>query len=127
MRVGDPVVLENTPTGRLMIGEIVESTWEGERFQARQRGAAGADWLNLAPDGSGRVDVRLTLETHDAALVFVNYTGRFDPASGTAYTTPQFTTGDARYAWMNRIQAVGKASFDAEKREVHYPMIYELR
>jgi len=33
---------------------------------------------------------------------------------------------DPRYAWMNRIQAVGRATFDAEKLIVHYPMIYEL-
>ena len=62
------IVLEDTPTGTLMVGEIRDSRFDGERLRARQRGRAAADWLSVAPDGSATVDVRLTLETHDGAL-----------------------------------------------------------
>ena len=127
LQVGELISLENTPTGSLRIGEIVQSSWQGERFRARQRGRAAADWLDMAPDGTASVDVRLVVETHDGALVYVTYGGRFDAERGVAYSAPVFRTGDPRYAWMNRIQAVGRATFDAEKLTVHYPMIYELR
>ena len=83
--------------------------------------------MNLAPDGTGIVDVRMTLETDDGALVFVEYSGRTDMTTGIAYTAPTFRTGDDRYRWMNGIQAVGKGYFDAEAMRVTYPMIYELR
>jgi hypothetical protein len=32
------------------------------------------------------------------------------PAPATIYVTPRFETGDERYAWLNRIQAVGKGT-----------------
>ena len=125
--VSEAIVLENTPTGTLMIGEINASRWEGERFRAALRGAAAADWLSVAPDGTATVDVRLTLETDDGALVFVSYEGRSHLDTGNAYTTPRFRTGDPRYAWMNRVQAVAKGRWDSDAMRVTYPMVYELR
>ena len=127
IEVGEAIVLENTPTGTLMVGEIRDSRWEGERFRARQRGRAAADWLSVAPDGTATVDVRLTLETHDGALVFVEYTGRSHLDTGAAYAAPQFRTGDPRYAWLNRIQAVAKGVWDGDAMVMSYPVIYEMR
>jgi hypothetical protein len=127
IRVGEVVTLEGTPSGTLMIGELASSRWEGERLRARQRGRAAADWLLLSPDGTGRVDVRMTLETDDGALLFVEYTGRFDPGTGRAWSTPTFRTGDPRYAWLNRVQAVAKGFFDAQAMTLTYPVVYELR
>jgi len=65
------------------------------------------------PEGTGTVDVRATLQTDDGAIIFVQYNGRLDASQGlqfpmTAYVAPLFETGDERYAWLNRIQAVGK-------------------
>lgn len=127
IEVSEAIVLENTPTGTLMVGEIADSRWEGERLRARQRGRAAADWLLVAPDGTASIDVRLTLETHDGALLFVEYTGRSRPESGAAYATPLFRTGDPRYAWLNRIQAVAKGTWDGESMVMRYPMVYEMR
>ena len=46
--------------------------------------------------------------------VFVQYNGRFDlsdpAAPGPVYTTPRFETGDPRYAWLNKVQAVMKGA-----------------
>lgn len=125
--IGEAVVLEGTPTGTLMVGEVSDSHWEGERFSARQRGRAAADWLNVAPDGTAVIDVRMTVETDDGAIVFIEYGGRSNLETGVAYATPTFRTGDARYQWMNRIQTVTKGHFDATAMTMTYPMIYELR
>ena len=119
--------LEGTPQGNLMIGEIGDSIWEGERFSARQKGAAAADWLNVTPDGTAHVDVRLTLETADGGLVFVEYTGRTDLETGYAYSCPTFRTGVPDLLWLNRIQTVAKGIFDPGEMSVTYPEIYELR
>ena len=127
MEVGEAIVLENTPTGTLMVGEIRDSRWDGERFRARQRGRAAADWLDVAPDGTATVDVRLTLETDDGALVYVAYTGRSHLDTGEAFAAPRFRTGDPRYRWLNRIQAVAKGVWDGDAMVMTYPAIYELR
>ena len=127
MQVGESHAIGQTPTGEMMIGEITRARWEGERFRASLRGSAAADWMTFAPDGNGSPDVRMTLETDDGALVFVSYSGRFHGATATAYTTPTFRTGDARYAWLNSAQAVGKGSFEANTGRIHYPMMYEMR
>jgi hypothetical protein len=127
MKVQETVVLENTPNGTLMIGELVDSVWEGDRFCLRQRGRAAADWLMQSPDGTSRPDIRLTLESEDGGLVFVEYTGRIHPDTGIAYTCPRFTTGAPGLEWLNRVQAVGKAYFDAEAMTVTYPQVFELR
>ena len=107
-----PIMLPNTPAGTRVIFEIVDYRWEGPRFTARQKGSAAADWLLLGPDGTGTLDVRVTLETGDGALVLVQYGGRVDTSrglgGGPVYSAPRFETGDERYGWLNRIQAVAK-------------------
>jgi hypothetical protein len=40
------------------------------------------------------------------------------------YTTPRFDTGDDRYRWLNRLQAVAKGSFDGTTLAYD---VYELR
>jgi len=107
-----PLMLPNTPVGTRVIFEIVDFRWEGARFTARQKGAAAADWLAVGPDGTGTLDVRVTLETDDGALVLVQYGGRVDTSrglgGGPVYAAPRFETGDDRYCWLNRIQAIAK-------------------
>ena len=127
LQVRQTSILENTPQGSLMIGEIESSTWEGDRFTARQHGAAAADWLDVAPDGTACVDVRLTLATEAGGLIFVEYTGRTNLQTGYAYTCPRFRTGVPELAWLNHVQAVAKGYFDAENMLVTYPQIMEMR
>ena len=85
---------------------------------------SGADWMVMGSDGAARLDVRATLQTHDGANVYLQYHGVLHLndkvaaalASGTAlefgdtyfFTTPRFETGDERYAWLNKIVAVGQ-------------------
>jgi hypothetical protein len=94
-----------------VVAEVLDGRLEGERLRATVKGRANADWLTVGPDGVGHLDVRVTLETDDGALVLMTYTGRIDLATLTAYGAPTFRTGDERYAWLNRIQAVAKGTF----------------
>ena len=63
------------------------------------------------------LDIRGTLETHDGAIIYINYDGKSDLSGGlvfpvTIYVAPRFETSDPRYAWLNKVQAVGKGFVD---------------
>ena len=123
-----PLMLPNTPAGMRIIFEISDYRFEGERFAARQRGAAAADWLVVGPEGTATLDVRATLETHDGALVLLHYSGRVDASRGLGgapiYAAPQFDTGDERYAWLNRLQAIARGTLSGSSLAYE---IYEVR
>jgi hypothetical protein len=108
----EPVILSGVPAGTVVVAELEDVRVEGERLSARAKGQANADWLRIGTDGTAVLDVRVLLETDDGALIFVEYSGRMDFAEQTAYATPSFQTGDERYQWLNRIQAVGKGKTD---------------
>jgi uncharacterized protein DUF3237 len=125
--LADPFVLPNTPAGTRVIVEVKDLRVEGERLRGTMRGSAAADWLTIGPDGTGSIDVRATMETHDGALVFVQYQGRRDFSQGMdapVYTAPRFETGDDRYAWINKVQAVAKGTMDGATLTYE---VYELR
>jgi hypothetical protein len=125
--LADPLVLTDTPVGTRVIVEVKSFTVEGERLTAKSKGTAGADWLTIGPDGTGTLDVRATMETHDGALVYVYYQGRRDFSEGMdapLYTAPKFEVGDERYRWLNKVQAVGKGVLDGSTLTYE---IYELR
>jgi len=122
-----PKVLPKTPAGTRMIYEVASGYIEGERLNAKLAGNAAADWLLVGPDGTGTLDVRSLVETDDGALVLIQYRGRVDLAAGPRsplYATPRFETGDPRYAWLNKLQAVGKG-FLVENTLTYE--LYELR
>jgi Protein of unknown function (DUF3237) len=114
----DPIVLPNTPSGMRTILEVAAAKLDGERLSGTMKGAAGADWATIGPDMTCSVDVRMTFETHDGALVYVTYGGRIDLSKpigdSPVYAAPLFETGDERYAWLNRIQAVAKGKLDGQ-------------
>ena len=128
---GGVVELGATPAGRRYMTRIAESVWEGERLRARLApGTLAGDWLVVSPDGVGQIDIRLTLQTDDGALIYVQYFGRRDftqvdaGVEAPVYITPRFETSDPKYAWLNKIQAVGKGATVGEQRVYE---VYELR
>ncbi len=127
IEVSETLVLANTPTGSRMVGEIGAARFEGERLRASLRGRAAADWLLVTPSGVACVDVRMTLETDDGALLYVVYTGRANLETNLAYAAPTFETGDPRYAWLNGVLCAARGSWLPEERVMSYPQIYELR
>jgi hypothetical protein len=109
----------------LVIGEVTAARAEGDRFNANLKGNAAADWLRVSPEGFGTLDVKITLETDDGAIVHATYSGRLQFDTMTVYAAPLFNTGDERYAWMNRIQAVSKGTFQPDGTLVYE--MFELR
>ena len=107
-----PIVVGPVDAGLRVVGEVTESTWIGDRLTAEQVGRAGADWAIVTKDGIIQVDVRVTLKTHDGAIIYVQYRGRSRPIDGAniAFVAPIFETGDERYAWLNGVQAVGRGT-----------------
>jgi hypothetical protein len=114
IRLAAPFFLPETPNGTRVIAECETFDVAGERLTAHLKGRAAADWLTLDGRAQGTLDVRVLLETHDGALVFVTYRGRIDlsggPDAATSYAAPLFDTGDERYLWLNRLQTVAKGA-----------------
>jgi Protein of unknown function (DUF3237) len=124
-----PIEIGAGPAGIRMIFEETSVEVHGERLRGQLEGSA-SDCVLLGPEGTGTVDVRVTLRTDDGATIFVQYQGRVDLSQGfqfplNAYVAPRFETGDERYAWLNRIQAVGKGTIN-EDLSVDYEW-YEIR
>lgn len=118
-------VIPAGPLGTRVIADVAGATMKGDRVDATQLGTAGADWLTLDANGVGTLDVRITMQTHDGAILLVSYRGRLLLESGTIFSAPLFETGDERYAWLNRIQAVGKGWLEDDNHTVVYDL-YEL-
>ena len=84
-----------------------------------------ADWLRTMPDGSFRADVRGTIKTDDGALIYITYGGVIDYPKDSwerlmngklltaedfyFVTTPNLQTSSEKYAWLNKVQCVGRA------------------
>lgn len=120
--IGTRTVVENGPQGTRTIAQIVGGSFEGPRVKATVQPPAG-DWITNRPDGSYRLDVRLTLKTDDGALILVTYNGIGQTTSTGASlrAAPLFETGDSRYVWLTRLQAVavGERSGSAVAYEVY--------
>jgi len=119
-----------TPAGPLRAIPIAGGSAEGPRLRGTVLPHAAADWPRTRADGTVAIDVRLTLQTDDAALVFVAYHGFFrGPADLGARLARgervgrddysiraafRFETGSPHYAWLNAIVAVGVAERTAD-------------
>jgi hypothetical protein len=109
----------------LVIGEVTGAVIDGERVKGRMKGNAAADWLRTSPEGYGTLDVKITYETDDGALIHATYSGRLQFDTMAVYAAPLFHTGDERYLWLNRIQAVAKGAFQPDGTLIYE--MYELR
>ncbi|MHA6631947.1 DUF3237 domain-containing protein [Pseudonocardia sichuanensis] len=108
-----PIEVGAGPAGTRLIFEVATAKLEGDRLNGEVTGSAAADWLVIGAEGTASLDIRVTFRTDDGAIIFGQYTGRADVSNGleppiTIYVAPRFETGDERYAWINRIQAIGK-------------------
>ncbi len=115
-RFGEIHTLDGAPFGTRIIVNVTDVVVEAEGLSARMVGQATADWGSLCPNGTFQLDVRATLKTDDGALILTQYMGRCDfsdpEAPGPVYATPRFETGDPRYAWLNKVQAVMKGKVE---------------
>ncbi|HEX6350976.1 MAG TPA: DUF3237 domain-containing protein [Candidatus Dormibacteraeota bacterium] len=130
-KLAPPMMLEGTPSGTRMIVEVSDLRLEGERIRARQKGVVSGDWVTISPDGKlATLDVRVTVETDDGALIFIHAQGRGDlsqgPGAAPIYSAPLFDTGDPRYAWLTKIQAISKGKVPPDMSWIEYE-VYEAR
>ena len=95
-----------TPNGTLVIFPITGGSFEGERLRGTVV-AGGGDWVTAKADGSLDLDARATLETDDGALIYMTFTGVRDDAQKYFRTLPRFETASPKYAFLNRLLAVG--------------------
>jgi len=107
------------PGGTRMIAPVTGGRLEGERLNANVR--PGHDWLVARADGSIAIDVRLTLDSDDGALIYLTYQGTMSgpglaqltsgqpmaPGSYKITTVARFECGDPRYACLNHALIVG--------------------
>jgi hypothetical protein len=119
--VGSPQKIGAVPTGTRVTVPITSGTLEGPRLKGRVL-PGGGDWTLLRPDGVLELDLRVTLETDDGALVHFTSFGlrhgpadvlaalsRGEPVDASKYyfrTTPRFDTSHPKYAFLNRLLAV---------------------
>ena len=101
-----PEEIGPTSHGILSIFPITGGSFEGERLRGIVR-AGGADWVTAAADGTRELDLRVTLETDDRALIHMTFTGVRDDANHYFRTLPRFETAAPKYAFLNRLLAVG--------------------
>ncbi|MEC3978401.1 DUF3237 domain-containing protein [Amycolatopsis sp. H20-H5] len=120
-----PLNFGDGPVGRRVLFGAAGGSFEGPALRGKVL-AGGGDWALFREDGTMTLDVRLTLRTHDGALVNMTYGGRWvvppglraeladpakryeaDPARYYFRTTPLFETGSPDYAWLNDIICVG--------------------
>jgi hypothetical protein len=103
------------PGGTRLTFPIVAGSFEGDRLRGRVL-PGGGDWVVRRSDGVLELDLRITLETDDGALIHMTFVGiRDDAAKGAPYfrTLPRFETAAARYSFLNRLLAVGRGEIGA--------------
>ena len=119
--VAPPQKLGAVPHGTRVIAPITSGTFEGPRLRGRVL-PGGGDWTLLRPDGVLELDLRITLETDDGALIHMTSFGlrhgppevlaalasgeSIDPSKYYFRTTPRFETSAPPYAFLNRLIAI---------------------
>ena len=110
------------PHGMRSIVPVTGGDFEGPRLRGKVM-PGGGDWLLLRSDAVLELDLRITLETDDRALIHMSFQGLrhgpadviaalgrgevVDPASYYFRTVPRFETSAEKYAFLNRIITVG--------------------
>src|SRR5262245_40779933 len=103
------------PHGTRAIAAIAGGHFEGTRLRGKVR-QGGGDWTLLRGDGVLELDLRLTLETEDGALIHMTSFGlrhgppdviaaigrgeAVDPSTYYFRTTPRFETGHPKYVFL---------------------------
>ena len=109
------------PAGLRGIAPVAGGRFEGERLRGSVR--PGHDWFVTRPDGSLVIDVRLTLDTDDGAVLYLTYQGtmrgtaeamgrfrkgeQLQPQDYQLHIAARAECGDPRYAWLNDAILVG--------------------
>jgi hypothetical protein len=118
--VGGAQKIGAVPYGTRTTVPISGGDFEGPRLRGKVLG--GGDWTLLRADGVLELDLRVTLETDDGALIHMASFGlrhgppeiiaalargeTVDPSKYYFRTHPRFETAHPKYAFLNRLVAV---------------------
>ncbi len=105
--------LGSTSQGMLIIFPVIGGSFEGDRVRGKVL-AGGGDWVTRHDDGTFTLDLRVTLETDDGVLIHMTFTGVRDDANHYFHTVPRFETAAPKYAFLNRLLAVGTGEIRPE-------------
>jgi uncharacterized protein DUF3237 len=108
LRLATPATsgLASMPPGTLTIVPVTGGSFDGERLRGKVL-AGGGDWVTTRGNGTLTLDLRITLETDDGGLIHMTFTGVRDDANHYFRTAPRFETAVPKYAFLNRLVAVG--------------------
>lgn len=129
VQLAEALQIGQTPEGWRMTVPVLGGRFEGPRLSGEIVPMSGADWSRIRPNGSGALDVRMTLRTDDGALLHVHWHGIMafapeeqgyaldfakpdDPDGAHRYyfrASPRFEVGDPRYGWLNDLVCVTKS------------------
>jgi hypothetical protein len=119
--VAPPQKIGLVPHGTRATAPITSGTFEGPRLRGTVL-SGGSDWTLLRADGVLELDLRLTLQTDDGALIHMSSFGlrhgppdviaalgrgeTVDPSTYYFRTAPRFETSAPKYAFLNRLVAI---------------------
>jgi Protein of unknown function (DUF3237) len=95
-----------TPRGTLSVFPVTGGSFEGERLRGTVL-PGGGDWVTANADGTFELDLRVTLRTDDDALIHMTFSGVRDDVNHYLRTHPRFESAAPKYAFLNRLLAVG--------------------
>jgi hypothetical protein len=123
--VAGPQKVGAGPHGTRITAPITEGHFEGPRLRGRVL-PGGGDWTLLRADGVLELDLRVTLETDDGALIHMASIGirhgpteviaalargeAVDPSTYYFRTLPRFETGHPKYDFLNRLISVASGN-----------------
>jgi Protein of unknown function (DUF3237) len=119
--VAPPQKLGAVPHGTRVIAPITSGSFEGPRLRGKVL-PGGGDWTLLRSDGILELELQITLETDDDALIYMRSFGlrhgppevlaalvrgeSVDPSQYYFRTAPRFETSASQYAFLNRMIAI---------------------
>jgi hypothetical protein len=134
-----PQELGRTPYGQRKIYNVRGGRFDGPRLRGKIL-PGGGEWLIQRNDDTSVLDVRVTFQTDDGALIYVDYRGLvyLPPAALAKWeagksmqwseyyfrVAPFFETSAEKYLWLNNMMAVGVGEFTTSS--VDYT-VYEIR
>jgi hypothetical protein len=124
-------VLGETAEGYRINFFVKDGRVVGPRIDAAVR-SEGGDWMAIRPDGIGKVNILITYETADKAVILERAGGVFDLGPGgyakvaagqftgslPFYATPTWSTAHPNWKWLNRCQGFGIGRVVLEKLQV---------
>ena len=95
--------------GHTSIAPVTGGSFSGGRLRGTVHNG-GADWITQV-SGHSSLDVRITLETEDGAIIYMTYKGVVSRGDSGLYwrVTPVFNTASEEYDWLNHKVFVGKS------------------